>query len=593
MNRRRFVVGTAAATGVGAALVAEGCSAIKSLAPLLPNASEYTLNVGYATSNVSGYVMRTRTYNGKTFGPTLVAYPGQTLSITINNQLPPNPPAVVPSSAHGLKVPAYANMNEMARRKPSGMRLATTPVDPMNNPHSFNTTNLHVHGIQTIPHLYDPVGTSDVSAMMVAIEPGTKFTYSFPIPSDHPSGLFWYHPHHHGSTDVQVSGGMAGLIVVPGPIDQVPEIAAAREIFMVIQSLQVNPAASGSPWAYEYEPVAYLPFTNPLAYTGGTAFTMMTVNGQGVLWINENTNAATPLTTPVFSMQPGEVVRLRLLNGTNGIYLPLVLPGMDAYVIANDGINVLTPLKQRFDFSSTVTQFNINDAATNVLSTSPGNRVELLIKAPDTAGTYTLSAAAQVNIEAGSGAFDLARFVVSGSPVSMSVPVSLPAPPREYPLIADSEIVTRRTMVFHEANQGNQPASFKTLLTGFYPWIDNGVSSGLFDEMSADVRPALGSAEEWTILNGTTCGHPFHIHVNSFQLMEINGKGVTPPQFYDTFMVPPAQTTYPMSGVLDGLAPPGQIKIRIRFKQWRGKSVFHCHVLTHEDTGMMSNMLIT
>ena len=109
--------------------------------------------------------------------------------------------------------------------------------------------------------------------------------------------------------------------------------------------------------------------------------------------------------------------------------------------------------------------------------------------------------------------------------------------------------------------------------------------------MNVSASPAVNTAEEWTIINGTTCGHPFHIHVNSFELIEVNGVPV-PPSIWDTFMVPPAQAM--QSGAsFDGYTPQGQIKIRLRFKQWRGKSVFHCHILPHEDTGMMNNILIT
>src|ERR1700723_1073946 len=128
-------------------------------------------------------------------------------------------------------------MSEEMRGRAARTRLSATPIDRMTGPHAFNTPNLHVHGVQTIPHIFYPLGTSNPAAMMVAIEPGKTFEYPFPIPSDHPSGLFWYHPHHHGATDVQVSGGMAGLLIVRGPIDSVPEIAAAREILLAIQTL--------------------------------------------------------------------------------------------------------------------------------------------------------------------------------------------------------------------------------------------------------------------------------------------------------------------------------------------------------------------
>jgi suppressor of ftsI len=587
INRRHFVVGTAAATA-GVALAAEGCSSssvMKAIAPIIPGMMGYTLNVEYATTNIGGYSLHTRTYNGATAGPTLTASPGSTLVVTINNQLPPNPPQPVPVG-HAHSVPTYRSMDDLMMRRPSGRALATAPIDPMNNPNHFNTTNLHVHGIQTVPHLFNPVGTANPMAEMIAIEPGQQFTYSFPIPPDHPGGLFWYHPHHHGSTDVQVSGGMAGLIVVPGPIDQVPEIAAARQIFMVIQTLNVNPAASGAANAYEYEPVPYSSAAN--GYTGQTTYTMFTVNGQGVLWVNNNSLnnmnvAGTPLALPQFTMQPGEVVRLRLLQGTNNWYLPLVLPGMKCYLLANDGVNLPAPVPLTLDFTGTVTQFNLN-AGINVLSTSSGNRIEMLIQAPTTPGTYTLSAAAQNGVGLTSAAFNLAQFVVTGTPVTMSIPATLPAPTRDAP-IADSEVIIRRTIVFHQST--NQPAGFDTVLTGFYPYIND----SLYDEMAINYSPLLGSAEEWTIINGTTCAHPFHIHVNSFQLMEINGVPQPQPNFWDTFTVPPAQAVYP-NNVFDGLTPVGSIKIRIRFKEWTGKSVFHCHILNHEDTGMMNNILI-
>src|SRR5208283_276313 len=102
-------------------------------------------------------------------GPMLEANPGGTLSVTVSNQLPPNPPQSVPDARHGISVPTYSGMENLMRRKPTGRRFVTAPVDPMNNPNDFNTTNLHVHGIQTVPHLYNPIGTSNPMAEMIAI----------------------------------------------------------------------------------------------------------------------------------------------------------------------------------------------------------------------------------------------------------------------------------------------------------------------------------------------------------------------------------------------------------------------------------------
>src|SRR5579862_876158 len=213
MDRRRFIVTSISAAAVGT--------------------RTYQLNVQYAITNVAGYKLRGRTYNGQPYGPTVVTRPGETLSMKIVNKLPADPPAKPPAGT--VLVPVVRNSMEAMDPAYRGGTRPSAYIDPMNNPHGFNTTNLHVHGVQTVPHLFKPIGTSNPAAMMIEIKPGESFQYDFPIPADHPSGLHWYHPHKHGSTNVQVSNGMAGLVVVRGPIDRVPEIAAARELFMVVQ----------------------------------------------------------------------------------------------------------------------------------------------------------------------------------------------------------------------------------------------------------------------------------------------------------------------------------------------------------------------
>ena len=141
---------------------------------------------------------------------------------------------------------------------------------------------------------------------MIQVLPGKTYRYDFPIPLDHPSGLHWYHPHNHGSTDVQVSNGMAGLIVVRGPIDEVPEIKAAREIFMVLQTLDVN--YNKKTKVYERE---YVSFRSPQngGYKFSTDFTMVTLNGEGINWVDNRPSDKVykQLPLPQFNMAPREV----------------------------------------------------------------------------------------------------------------------------------------------------------------------------------------------------------------------------------------------------------------------------------------------
>ncbi len=576
MDRRRFVV-TAAVAGVALGTDACSSSLVRTIVgpqpgPVAPIDS-YTLTAQYAVTTIQGIRMRTRTYGGRTYGPTLVTRPGHQLNIKVVNRLPKEPPAHAPrgrTSVADVHEEMQAMMPfEVAR---TGQRLSVGPIDEMNNPHGFNTTNIHVHGIQTVPHLFDPVGTSDPSAMMIQIHPGNELQYAFPIPTDHPSGLHWYHPHKHGSTDVQVSGGMAGLIVVRGPIDAVPEIAAAREIFLVIQSLNVNPSKT-TPGLYEREYVAYKP-PKEGGYSFGTAYTMLTVNGAGVNWM-DNTGKSTvyhPFAPPSFAMRPGEVVRLRLLNGCNGIPLALVLPGFDCWQIGFDGVNLLAPKYKDLSGKNTpvVTPENMFTAPARL--TMEANRIELLIRAPKKPGIYTLSSLPTQGIDFSAYAqLDLATFVVADNPIVMHIPKSLPVPTREYPIITDSEIVARRHFLFSQGPNDKLLMNF-----GFT------INHALYQMAETPTTVKVGTAEEWVLENETVDAHPFHLHTDSFQIVALNGEPNDPPEVWDTFAIPPKYN-----------GKNGSLTIRVRFLQFTGKDVFHCHILPHEDTGMMQNFLLS
>lgn len=578
MNRRRFAI-TAFAAGTAGAIVACSRSSIGRLIPpegsnLQDLVASYgatetaVLNVQYAVTNIAGYRLRTRTYNGKTIGPTIEIRPGGTLSMRVNNMLPKNPPALPPNGV--AMVPNVNSVMDAMNATYRGPLVPSTTIDPDNNPHGFNTTNLHVHGIQTLPHLFAPLGTSDPAAMMLEINPGHSFVYNFPVPANHPSGLHWYHPHKHGSTDVQVSGGMAGLIIVRGPIDEVPEIKAAREFLVVVQTLDVNPSVT-TPGIYEREYIAY---KTPAAggYSFGTQYTMLTVNGEGAYWIDNTNNTYKPLALPQFSVAPGEVIRLRILNGTNYFPLMLALPGFEAWQIGFDGVNLLEakPKKMGGQGVDLITPENIFSAPVRVAMS--GNRIELLLRAPKTPGSYRLASVASQGIDfSPRPKIQLAEFLVGGAPVSMSVPYELPKPVREYPIIQDGDLAgPPRKFVF---NQGKRT----DLLTGFGFTING----HLYRMDECEHTPKVGTCEEWRIENASEEAHPFHLHTNSFQLTKINEDPVSPPEIWDTFIIPPKQ-----NGVN------GSITFRVRFLEWHGKDVFHCHILPHEDTGMMQNFLM-
>lgn len=585
MDRRRFVI-TAASFGAVATAVAACAQRFSpnsgnqfSLADIAPASARYTLTTQYAKYQLGGYTFHTRTYNGAIPGPTLHVNTGEYLDVQIRNRLPKNPKTKCPPPGTELLIPDIRTEEEAMQKPKRYVRVrATNPIDCMNNPHDLNTTNLHVHGIQTVPHLFNPLGTELASSHMIAVEPGKSFSYHLPVPANHPSGLHWYHPHHHGSTDVQVGGGMAGLIVVHGPIDQVPEIAAAREVRLVIQSLNVNKGPQ-RPVVLQQEYVPYVTEPNG-GYFVDTQYTMYTVAVQTdasnsfapVSFLNRLESSFTPYPAPSLNVSPGEVIRLRLLNGTNADTLPLMFPGVEAWQIGFDGVNLLAPsLKDMSGTGPDLTPTNFINAP--VRMTVPGNRIEFLIKMPDAPGTYTLSSKNAEAIHGPASDIALLNFVSSGPKKSMGLPNTLPKPEREYFDVPPNPFQRTFTFSFKQDTTGR-------ILTGFNFLVND----TLYMESDVPTYVPLNAVEEWEIRNTTGAIHPFHIHVNSFQLLEINGVPNDTAEVWDTFYVPP-KSSVPGK-------PYGSIKFRIKFQQFTGKTVFHCHFLSHEDTGMMQNFTI-
>ena len=139
-------------------------------------------------------------------------------------------------------------------------------------------TNLHYHGLH-IP----PTGSGD--NVFLEIAPGERYTYEFQIPPDHPGGTFWYHPHYHGLVAEQLFGGLAGLFVVRGALDDIPEVKAAQEAFLVLKDFALNDSGQ-------------IPSPGHMAQMTGRFGNLLTVNGQF---------------NPQLSIAPGGLLRLRLV----------------------------------------------------------------------------------------------------------------------------------------------------------------------------------------------------------------------------------------------------------------------------------------
>ena len=223
-------------------------------------------------------------------------------------------------------------------------------------PHDPFTTNLHTHGLTVSPD-----GISD--NVLRRMEPGTTNAVQVDVGVDHQSGTFWYHPHKHGAVSFQTFGGMLGFLIIeggPGDLNEVPEIAAAREVLMAFTVIRTD--SNGD-----------VPFVNMEA----TQFSSDT-NADNGLWstyLDSNFYFATNgEVNPTLKMRPGEVQRWRMLDGASGESMAVALEGHRLHVVANDGINIPDML-------------SLDIGVPYVMGS--GNRVDVLVKAGEP-GTYTL-----------------------------------------------------------------------------------------------------------------------------------------------------------------------------------------------------------
>jgi FtsP/CotA-like multicopper oxidase with cupredoxin domain len=292
-----------------------------------------------AKVSIGGCPLTLRSFNGDLFGPTIRLKPGDTLLLNLRNQLPKESPEEI---------------KRQFENEASQAHLMTTP-------HSFNTTNLHYHGLHV-----SPSGNSD--NVLLAIAPGDVENYEVKLPADHPSGTFWYHPHAHGSTAVQVGSGMEGaLIIDDDPAKLPPALREAgspeHEKILVLQSILYDTSGKVDN-IQSFFPSPSIPtanncsqFSGPLPNqtsegTWACSHRMTTVNGQII---------------PVIHMRPGEVARWRLIDTSFRESIELQLDEHALHEIALDGI-----------YTGTIDDWNEDSPP---LDLEPGYRSDVLVKA--------------------------------------------------------------------------------------------------------------------------------------------------------------------------------------------------------------------
>lgn len=480
-----------------------------------------------ATTSIGGCPVRLRSYNGALVGPTLRVRPGDTIAPLLNNRLPAESPDQVHAQFIQEDTVAFLDMR----------------------PYSFNTTNLHTHGLHVSPN-----GNSD--NVLLAIPPQDTFRYSIALPADHTRGSYWYHAHTHGSTAIQVGSAMAGALVVEDDPNTIPaslRAANEREKVLVIQTILYDTAGESETIA------AFFP-------DGSNSPALCAQGSPNCTWLSSNRQVTiNGQIVPVIRMRPGEVQRWRLVDGSFRETMAIRLQGHALHEIATDGI-----------YSGRVDTWR--DGQQLILY--PGYRSDVLVQA-GAPGRYQLiddSASAAKGLR---GVAEDANLIAILEVAGPRMPMRLPTTAEMAPLapFAGVDLSTTAT--------GVQEAVFKlgSGMQSTNPRNSFEINYSAFNESRRRFLE-LDSTDMWSL---TTVGDPaavqggngipplphvFHIHINPFQVSRAGPDGGPQWVWKDTQFIPGGDT----------------VNVYTKYTDFTGSFVIHCHILDHEDLGMMETV---
>jgi FtsP/CotA-like multicopper oxidase with cupredoxin domain len=421
------------------------------------------------------------------------------------------------------------------------------------------TSNFHYHGSHA-PDL------SQADNVYVHIMPGQTVPIQIPISTyENSVGANWYHPHVHEQTKPQVEGGLAGMIMVGNPLEPWPQYKdELTQVNMVLSEVNISVDGKYKLMTGEDSSSYYGD-----GYTEGW---QKRVNGQ---------------MNPIIRIRPGETQvwnmgQFGARGATNFVIADDNLQNpWNATILSRDGASAFV---HPYNLDLSASELRMNDiSALTVLS--PGNRMSMAVTAPTTPGTYYFmdgwgGEEARLN-ESGKGYYYvLATLVVEGDAVTTEAPFF--ALQEADPLWKETPDVIRNFSFEQLPTVGGVDPNTGEPITGID--IDNFYING--KKFGDGVMPQLeiGTVEEWTILNAGPLNHPFHIHQGVFIVTKINGFPIEPDKKF-----PHANAANYVSPVDVIMVPAfGSVTIRFRALDFPGKYVFHCHILEHEDEGMMS-----
>jgi FtsP/CotA-like multicopper oxidase with cupredoxin domain len=462
--------------------------------------------------------------------PTLHVNPGDTIKIQLTNLEPS-----VETLGSGIETVSG-----------SKAKCGSTVMMP-------TSVNIHFHGLNVKPRCHGD------EVIHTIVDPGQTFDYHFKVPTDEPPGMYWYHAHVHGIASPALQGGASGAIEVEGIANLQPAVQGLPQRFLVFrdQALAYPP---------KHKLVGQLaPFWDislnyvPIAYPHYVPAVIKMQAGAQEFWRVVNASADTVMDVVLLYDGKPQPLQIVALDGVptgshDGKHQGTIITQKD----------ILIPTAGRAEFIVTGPSSNVGKALllTSQIDTGPAGDVD------------TQRPLAQIQLTN-----DLKKIPKAIVPVAGAVSGD------RFAGLDDSMVTAQRKLYFSEFGGAakNPPTGGAT----FFITVDGEEARAYDPNEPPAIITHRGAVEDWTIQNRTQEVHEFHIHQIHFQVIAIDGKPVPPKkrQWYDTFQV----------GYWDGLSKKyPSITVRMDFRgAVEGEFVYHCHILDHEDAGMMANILVT
>ena len=525
--------------------------------------------------------------------PTLHLNPGDTLNITVTN----NTPQVLPTEA-GVTTEVF-NPPNCGNTTAVELNADTSALNTMTG----GSMNIHYHGTNTSPACHGDNVTKTL------INPGSTFSYSVLFPTNEPPGLYWYHPHVHGLAEAAVQGGGSGAIVIEGINNVQPATAGLRQRILIIRDQQTTQGYMESAGGTE----------------GGIPQVDLTVNNITINTFTDKTTGVTSYTPAVIQMAPGAQEFWRVSNSASNAILDLQVrfdgTAQTIQIVGIDGVPVNSQDGTQPGQLIPVTHFLL----------PPASRVEFLVSAPSP--SVQVAQLVTQNILTGPlGDDDPTRPLLSMQLVTANVQsAALPADgmvaafttlntsQQLFGGIRNVTPAVTRTVYFAELQDGtaffiNASGCVTAAGSRCATQVTNGVPIDTpFDNNNPpSIITTQGTVEKWIIQNRAQENHEFHQHQIHFLVLEqdnfeVNGSAQAPAingQFLDMVQVPfcngpppaitkknPTGNNPPACVNAQGqpVYPYPQVVVLMDFRGMDiGDFVFHCHILGHEDLGMMA-----